>query len=545
MFGAGIAGLTVAHELARRGWSVVVYEENQEVGGFFRSGRDARNMPTEYSWHGMGPWYHNVFDVLQEIPVDGSTVYVRALSRPIDFGIAPDDAPATFDDTPMVNVRGMFRFGLRDLLGWGWLMLRTWTAGRRSEEKYAAILASDAFRPVLSDRSWRTWRASFGPWVGSDWMHVSLHQVGLFYRKLLLSRPAHRHPADADGPAWTQGSRSGWLLLRGPSSEAWFDPWVAYLRGLGVTFELGKRLDRLEHADGRITGAYVDGERVDADLYVLATHPFAAADIVARTPSLSVLAPLRDLRLAFGEKIRWPRERAALVVSDSEFNLTLFADEQIFPPDADLGEGVASLWTGTACVSGVPGRVHGLPLERCTKAQFLEEVHAQLASCGGLDDMVKQANGGRSWRDFPLVAVKVWHEWTFSPAGIRGRQPKWVNTTHTQPWLPTQRTDVPNLVLAGAHTRTDADVWSIEAAVESGRRAARIVEPDVVVRTSWTPGPLRVLQRIDDALYAVGGPHVLDVVAVGVLVGGALFAGWRLWGGAPRARVAGRRSARK
>lgn len=225
----------------------------------------------------------------------------------------------------------------------------------------------------------------------------------------------------------------------------------------------------------------------------------------------------------------------------------MFADEQVFPPDVDLGEGIASLWTGTACVSGVPGGVHGLPLDRCTKAQFLDEVRAQLASCGRLDDMVQKGNGGRSWRDFPLVTIEVWHEWTFSPTGIRGRQPKWVNTTHTQPWHPTQRTDLPNLVLAGAHTRTDADVWSIEAAVESGRRAARIVEPDVVVRTSWTPAPLRVMQRIDDALYAVGGPHVLDVLAVGLLAGVALFAGWQLGvgGGAPRARGAGRRSARK
>lgn len=546
VFGAGIAGLTVAHELARRGWSVVVYEENEEVGGFFRSGRDERGMPTEYSWHGMGPWYHNAFDVLHEIPTDGGTVYERGLSRPIDFGIAPDDAPAVFDDTPMVNVRRMFRFTLLDTLAWAWTMARLWTAGRRSEGEYAGILASDAFRRVLSDRAWRTWRASFGPWVGSDWANVSLHQVGLFYRKLLLSRPTHHHPADEEGPAWRQGSRSGWLLMRGPSSEAWFAPWVRHLEGLGVRFELGRSLERLEYAGGRITGAIVDGERVEADLYALATHPFAAADIVTRTPDLALRAPLRDLRplvqdgehvqvsfrVAFGEEIRWPRDRVALVVADSEFNLTIFADEQVFRPDVGLGDGVRSLWTGTACVSGVPGRVHGLPLERCTKAQFVDEVRAQLARCGALDGLVREANGGRSWLDFPIVDIEVWHEWEFSPDGIRGRQPKWVNTTHTQPWIPTQQTDVPNLVLAGAHTRTDADVWSIEAAVESGRRAARVVEPDVVVRRAWTPAPLRVLQRVDDALYAVGGPHVLDVLLVGGL---ALLA----WGAARRSARSG------
>ena len=66
-FGAGIAGLTAAHELARRGWLVSVYESNAEAGGFFRSARRVVSdyTPSEYSWHGMGPWYFNVFDLIE------------------------------------------------------------------------------------------------------------------------------------------------------------------------------------------------------------------------------------------------------------------------------------------------------------------------------------------------------------------------------------------------------------------------------------------------------------------------------------------------
>jgi uncharacterized protein with NAD-binding domain and iron-sulfur cluster len=69
IFGAGIAGLSAAHELVRLGYAVSVYEVNAQPGGFFRSSRlEQDNMPTEYSWHGMGPWYHNTFDLLQGIP---------------------------------------------------------------------------------------------------------------------------------------------------------------------------------------------------------------------------------------------------------------------------------------------------------------------------------------------------------------------------------------------------------------------------------------------------------------------------------------------
>ena len=537
IFGGGIAGLSAAHELARLGHRVSVHEVGEEAGGFFRSARAAgdADMPSEYSWHGMGPWYHNVFDLLKQIPFDEtSSVYDAGLSRPIDFGVAPDRGRAEFDDSRVLNVKRMFRMTRWDTLRWAWLTLRTWTADRRSEERYSAIHAAEAYRPILTDLAWRTWRASFGPWVGSDWTHVSLHQVGLFFRKQLLSGPAHHHAADEEGPAWDQGSRSGWLLLRGPSSEIWFDRWVAYLERLGVAFHWRSELHALAFDGRRVTRARLGtGEEVQADLYVLATNPFAAAEILERTPELEALDQLRSFRplvqdgphvqvsfrIAFGEPIAWPRARAALVVADSEFNITLFAEEQIWRPEFGLGRGVASLWTGTACVSRVPGRLYGIPLANCTKEQFVEEIRAQLASCDGLDALVREANGGRSWTSFPIVRIEVWHEWRFSPDGIEGGQPKWVNTTRTQPHLPDQATPVPNLALAGAHTRTDADVWSIEAAVESGRRAARVFEPSVRVIPQWIPGILRVARRLDNALFSVGAPHLLDLTVAALAVG--------------------------
>lgn len=56
VFGAGIAGLAAADALSRRGHHVRVFEALPVPGGFFRSTRlpSADNMPSEYSWHGMG-----------------------------------------------------------------------------------------------------------------------------------------------------------------------------------------------------------------------------------------------------------------------------------------------------------------------------------------------------------------------------------------------------------------------------------------------------------------------------------------------------------
>ena len=533
VYGAGIAGLTAAHELVRRGWTVRVYEANPDVGGFFRSARldSDGGTPSEYSWHGIGPWYHNVFDVMKQIPFDaGGSVYERALSRTIDFGIAPDRGEARFDDTGVFpDVAQMFRMTRLDVARWAWLMLKTWTANRRSHCDYATRNAAAEWARVLSPTGSETWAACFGPWVGSDWTRVSLHQVGLFFRRQLITRPAHAHAADAQGPAWSHGARSGWLLLRGPSSECWFEHWVRHLESGGVRFEFNCAVQRLELEDGRIARVQLDGgQRVEADVHVLAINPFAAAEVLARTPALIRAEPLDKFsrlvqdgphtqvgfRIEFSERIRWPRPRCAVVIADSEFNITLFAQEQAWPEEVSLGDGVASLWTATACVSSVPGRVHGLPVERCTKQQFIDEVTAQLLRCEALDTLVRSGNGGRALASFPIRRVQVWHEWRFSPEGIEHRQPKWVNTTRTQRWQPPQRTSLPNLALAGAHTRTEADVWSIEAAVESGRRAAQVFEPDVPVLPQYRPRLLRALGRIDDVLYRHGGPHVLQVLAV-------------------------------
>lgn len=545
IYGAGVAGLTVAHALVKLGWHVSVYEANSEAGGFFRSARQAadRNMPSEYSWHGLGPWYHNVFDLMRQIPFDeNGSVYDRALSRPVEFGVAPDEGEAQFDEPAdfTVDVCRMFRMTCRDRRRWIWTMLKTWTANRRSHEYYATLNAAEQFRPLLSETAFSTWIACFGPWIGSDWKNVSLHQAGAFFRKQLITKPAHAHKADDEGPAWQQGARSGWLLLRGPSSEFWFDKWLAHLSSQGVQFHWQEKLQEFAYDSVKITGAQLaSGLRIEADMHVLAINPFYAAEILARTPELAKLdqlcrfrALVQDgphvqisFRVAFAERIRWPRPRCALVVADSEFNLTIFAEEQVWAPDVELGEGIASLWTGTSCVSSVPGRLYGLPASRCTESQFIEEIKAQLLRCGGLDALLREANVGRALASFQIEHIEVWHEWKFSPHGIQGRQPKWVNTTHTQRWQPTQATPVPNLFLAGAHTRTDADVWSLEAAVESGRRAARLIEPEVKVLPQYRPAWLRLLGAFDDFLYRLGAPHVLVVVPSVVVAGLVIVAG--------------------
>jgi protoporphyrinogen oxidase len=69
VFGAGVAGLTAAHELAGRGFSVTVYER-KALGGKARSipvpNSGAVPLPGEHGF------YRNVTDTMRRIPLPGN-----------------------------------------------------------------------------------------------------------------------------------------------------------------------------------------------------------------------------------------------------------------------------------------------------------------------------------------------------------------------------------------------------------------------------------------------------------------------------------------
>jgi hypothetical protein len=51
--------------------------------------------------------------------------------------------------------------------------------------------------------------------------------------------------------------------------------------------------------------------------------------------------------------------------------------------------------------------------------------------------------------------------------------------------------------------------------VESGRRAARVIEPGVRVIPQHKPVWLRAISAVDNACFTVGAPHILDLFLIG------------------------------
>ena len=68
ILGAGVGGLTAAHELVRRGYQVEVYERNAEPGGIARSATEPDGEHNEVTWHAVAGGYNHLLRILGEIP---------------------------------------------------------------------------------------------------------------------------------------------------------------------------------------------------------------------------------------------------------------------------------------------------------------------------------------------------------------------------------------------------------------------------------------------------------------------------------------------
>jgi uncharacterized protein with NAD-binding domain and iron-sulfur cluster len=87
IFGAGISGLTCALELVKKGFKVKVYEKEDLSGGMAKSKR-INGIPSEHSWRGYTRFYNNIFDVLEQIPIQTEYFTINDVSK----HNKPDDA---------------------------------------------------------------------------------------------------------------------------------------------------------------------------------------------------------------------------------------------------------------------------------------------------------------------------------------------------------------------------------------------------------------------------------------------------------------------
>ena len=491
VLGGGVGGLSAAHELAERGFSVTVYESRARFGGKSRSipvpgsGTDGRaNLPAEHGFRFFPGFYRHLPDTMKRIPgrgtatvlddLVGAEMAMIAREGGSNELVAPAHAPASAND---------FEAVARFLLAWltelgidpdeqrffmqRLLVLLTSCEERRFGEWehqswwtfVEADRRSDAFRKFLADGLTRTL-------VAAQAREISARTGGYILLQLLfdLSRLGGR--ADR--------------LLNGPSNDVWIDPWLEHLFDLGVHLRPSAAVVGIDCHAGRLAGVTIEQDSSSA--VITADHYVAAMPVEQLTKLLSPALVAVEPRLGRIHMLRtrWmtgivydlrhdvPIVAGHTIYIDSDWALTSVSQRQ-FWPRTDFTR------IGNGAVGGIlsvdisdwerPARRLGKVASMCTAQEICTEVWAQLKD--HLDDgdhvVLDDANLVGWFLDDDIVFP--------NPTAAFNTEPLLVNTAASWENRPDAITRVPNLFLAADFVRTHTDLATMEGANEAARRA--------------------------------------------------------------------------
>uniref|UniRef100_UPI00148856FA hydroxysqualene dehydroxylase n=1 Tax=Streptomyces sp. I05A-00742 TaxID=2732853 RepID=UPI00148856FA len=541
VIGAGVGGLTAAHELVERGFAVTVYERRSVPGGKARSlyvphsgtgGR--RDLPGEHGHRGVFGFYHNLPDTLRRIPLPGGeTVHSRL--TPVNW-IELARTPGRPDIPLPVNRWAPPSLGDTDLLIASFAGLLQEAAHLPPWE--AAFFAKQAVMLLTSCTERRFGQWEHVPW----WDFIRAERMSADYQKLLgggVQLLQALRPPTASTRTCGQGMESILYDLAGrgsdgpfdrvfdgPTGEAWLDPWAAHLRSLGARFAFGRSAERIDLRDGRVASVTArtergEAERIDADWFVLAVPSDRAVRLWS--PALRTadprLAAMDGLRQTWTNGIQYFLRRPAPVVVghvvhvDSPWKLASISQSRLWraPYERTWGDGqVRESLSVDISDWDTPGILYGRPARQCTRAEVAREVWAQmrahLEDHGGLDD-------------------SLLHSWYLDEAiaedghGLTNDDPFLLNSTGSWNLRPEAITAIPNLFLAADYVRTysNIDFTSMETANEAGRRAATGVlaaagagRAEVRTFKGYEAPEFAAAKALDRQRWRQGLPHVLD-----------------------------------
>ncbi len=520
IFGGGISGLTVAHELAERGFGVKLFEKDPILGGMARSRTESSQIPSEHSWRGYAPFYLNFFDIAKRIPIGHNKTVYDNLSKLIDFYFLKDKL-----SDPKMD------FSVRDKTIVAYHSLKYLSANKRKKDYYKTK-ATPIIKQLISPSGYDYLiNYAVGPGFGMDKDNVSYAH---FFKIITLSQtaqPKYKHTHNYNG-IYEHEASGKWHEMIKPTNEAWFDPWKEYLEKIGVQIYLNSELIKINFAGDKIISCVIRSDHrteiIQADNYVICINPFEAEKVFQNSRMDYLFDQHQALnkyslnnqisfRLGIGKKIKFPIKEIAFVMLDSEFNITWYPQEQYWP-DVKLDSSIKSLWSGTCIITYANGKIYGKPAINLNRAELMNEIIYQILRSDSFQKVIFEQNGFYL-KASDIVYHEIWYEWKFANGILKQDNKKWVNNIYNQAYRPKQKTSFMNLYIGGAHTRTTLDVWSMESAVESGKIIANyITNGDVVVYKHTDPSYFRVVKYLDDTLYDLCLPNVIDVILIMILV---------------------------
>ena len=548
ILGGGVAGLSAAHELIERGFEVDVYEAKPKLGGKARSqlvtasGTDGRrDLPGEHGFRFYPRFYRHLINTMKRIPLPGApgTSVADNLRDTTQSAIAPTDSPGVvrfyrrYPNTPLGIVKTVELF----------------YADMNADPADVALFAGKMLQYVTSSEERRLHEYEPMSW----WEFLRGDQYSKSFQTYLTAVPRTLVAMNPHiGSARSLGDVSIQLLMdfatsgvnndrtmNGPSSEAWIDPWHAYLAQRGVRFHLNSPVLGFEVHGGRVAGVRMQGEAspVTADHYVAALpidvmQRLIDAELAALDPQLERLrgvdmewmtAWMTGVQFFLYEEV--PTVEGHIFYPHSPWALTsisqpqFWRDRGLFRKRYGTGE-VGGLLSVNISDWETPGDLTGKPAKLCSKQEVIEEVWHHLKkslndperpilrddllhSAHLDDDLVYPDDGSLPPENHAKLLVHPPGSWAYRPDPV---------------------TAIPNLVLASDYVRTHTDLATMEAANEAARLAVNgILEREGSIEdpaTIWRheePASFAWAQQRDRQRFEAGEPHLFESLRLDAL----------------------------
>jgi uncharacterized protein with NAD-binding domain and iron-sulfur cluster len=531
ILGGGVAGLSAAHELIKRGFEVEVHELKNIPGGKARStsvpdsAQDGRiPLPGEHGFRFFPRFYKHVTATMMEIPsYDGKTVY-NHLTQTTEIRVARFEKnsfymPARFPKS-IKEIKGFLDLDKNTNLGLSdeekqyfaermWQLMTSCYERRKHEyerigwwEFIEADRFSDTYKTFLARGLTRTL-------VAARAETVSTKTGGDIMLQLMF---------DIAKPG-----RSSDCILDGPTNEVWMNPWMDFLISKGVKYHLNSKVVSI-NTDGldKITGVVVEQggiqKTVTGDYYIGAVPVEVMAGLINEgmlkidptldnIPSLALnVSWMNGMQLYLTENITVNNGHTIYV--DSPWALTSISQAQFWKGFdwAKYGDGkIKTILSVDVSDWSSPGILYGKAAKDCSPQEVVAECWAQIKRS-------LNVNGKE------LIKDEYLHHWNIDNSIVPtipaiNQEPLLVNNKNTWTQRPYAYTDISNFFLASDYVKTNTDLATMEGANEAARRAVNSILSTEHYKGDYCkiwnlhePWYLTILRYKDRKRYAKGLP---------------------------------------
>ncbi|MGI9191276.1 MAG: hydroxysqualene dehydroxylase [Chitinophagaceae bacterium] len=509
ILGGGVAGMSAAHELIERGYTVSVYEKQaQYCGGKARSinyfGRGntpyPQSLPGEHGFRFFPGFYKHVIDTMKRIPFHEPGLTAKTVFD----NLVPTDRImiARYGNTPMVTPAHFPRSKA------DWELIFTDMHGMHSglTKEEIKCFSQKVWQLCTSSKTrrendyeglgwWQFLEADRFPGTeGKPSPYQSLLVQGL--TRTLVAARAESASTKTGGDIFLQliygmanPMENTDRVLNGPTNDRWLNAWRDYLISKGVRFIQHAEATAIHYADQRIVSAEVKiGHQapinVQGDYFILAVPVEQAAKLM--NPELIKADNTLSNIITLSKSVSWMNgiqfylsedvqiNRGHVIYSDTEWAITSISQMQFW-------ENYAIQTKGDGRVKGVlsvdisdwfsKGRFNGKLADECTAQEVADEVWQQIkASLNVNGETVLHDDLLIDWyldRDIVHNASINDNHTNLST----NREPLLVNSINSWALRPEAYCAIPNLFFASDYVRTFTDLATMEGANEAARRA--------------------------------------------------------------------------